>query len=313
MIPTYLQPGDIIGIVCPGGYLAPEKAQNCIDTLRQWGYRVRTGPTLHSVSTNYFSGTDEERLADLQQMLDDPAIKAILCGRGGYGLTRIIDGIDFARFRDNPKWIVGYSDITLLHAHIEANVGIATLHGPMAAAFNDGGPGGPYVQSLRLALEGKELNYSCDPHPFNRPGRVTAPITGGNLALLAHLTGTRSAAPMAGKILFIEDVGEYLYNIDRMFRQLKRGGHLDHLAGLIVGSFTEGKDTVRPFGATAEEIIRDGIAEYGYPVCFGFPVGHDGRNVALRTGIPHRLTITGEDTSLYCPGGGTTSYASWPS
>lgn len=306
-LPPYLRPGDTIAIVCPAGYLAPEKAQTCIDTLHQWGYRVKIGATLRSGSTNYFSGTDEERLADLQQMLDDPDIKAILCGRGGYGLTRIIDRIDFACFRESPRWIVGYSDITLLHAHIEANFGIATLHGPMAAAFNDGGAEGPYVQSLRQALEGEDLNYRCDPHPFNRPGQVSAPVTGGNLALLAHLAGTASAAPTAGKILFIEDVGEYLYNIDRMFRQLQRSGRLDRLAGLIVGSFTGGKDTSRPFGATAAEIIRDVIGEYDYPVCFGFPVGHDGYNVALRMGVPHQLSITGESVSLYCPGGGTTS------
>jgi muramoyltetrapeptide carboxypeptidase len=306
-LPPFLRPGDTIGIVCPAGYMPLKKAQTCIDTLQQWGYRVEIGATLGSVSHDYFSGTDRERLADLQQMLDNPGIKAILCGRGGYGLTRIIDGIDFAGFCGNPKWIIGYSDITLLHAHIEANFGIVTLHAPMAAAFNEGGAEGPYVHSLRLALEGKDLSYACDPHPFNRHGQSIAPITGGNLALLAHAAGTVSLAPMAGKILFIEDVGEYLYNIDRMFRQLKRSGHLDRLAGLIVGSFTEGKDTTRPFGATPEEIIRDAIAEYEYPVCFGFPVGHDGRNVALKIGAPHRLSITGEKISLYCPGGGTTS------
>jgi muramoyltetrapeptide carboxypeptidase len=292
--------------------MEPSKAQTCIDTLQQWGYRVKIGATLNSatlnsVSLNYFSGTDEERLNDLQQVLDDPDIKAILCGRGGYGLTRIIDRIDFSRFRANPKWIIGYSDITLLHAHIEANFGIATLHAPMAAAFNEGGADGPDVQFLRLALEGKDLSYSCDPHAFNKSGEIMAPLTGGNLALLAHITGTPSAPPTAGKILFIEDVGEYLYNIDRMFRQLKRSGHLDRLAGLIAGSFTDGKDTIRPFGATTEEIIREAIGEYDYPVCFGFPVGHGGHNMALRTGVLHRLSITGENVSLYCPGGGTTS------
>jgi muramoyltetrapeptide carboxypeptidase len=307
VIPPYLRPGDTIAIICPAGYMALERAQTCIDTLRQWGYQIRIGQTLGGDSGNYFSGSDEERLADLQQMLDDPDVKAILCGRGGYGLTRIIDRIDFEHFRANPKWIIGYSDITLLHAHIEANFGIATLHAPMAAAFNDGGAEGPDVQSLRMAMEGKDLWYSCDPHSFNRTGQVSAAVTGGNLALLAHIAGTASAAPTDGKILFIEDVGEYLYNIDRMFRQLERSGRLDRLAGLLVGSFTDGKDTVRPFGATAEAIIRDVIRDYDYPVCFGFPVGHSGRNVALQTGVPHRLSIADESVSLYCPGGGTTS------
>jgi muramoyltetrapeptide carboxypeptidase len=297
-LPPYLHPGDTIAIVCPAGYMPLEKAQTCIDTLRQWGYQVKIGATLGGDSDNYFSGTDEARLADLQQALDDPEVNAILCGRGGYGLTRIIDDIDFRRFRVRPKWIIGYSDITLLHAHLETRFEVASLHAPMAAAFNEGGAEGPYVQSLRLALEGKDLSYTCPPHPFNRSGQIRAPITGGNLALLAHLAGTTSAVPMVGKILFIEDVGEYLYNIDRMIRQLQRGGHLDELAGLIVGSFTEGRDTIRPFGATAEEIIRDVIKRYDFPVCFGFPVGHDGRNVALRMGVPHQLSITDEHASL---------------
>jgi muramoyltetrapeptide carboxypeptidase len=297
-IPPSLRPGDTIAIVCPAGYMPLERAQTCIDTLQQWGYRVKTGATLGGDSDNYFSGTDEARLADLQQALDDPDVKAVLCGRGGYGLTRIIDNIDFTRFRQRPKWIIGYSDITLLHSHIEANFDIASLHAPMAAAFNEGGAEGTDVQSLRLALEGKDLSYTCAPHPFNRPGQISAPITGGNLALLAHLTGTASAVPIAGKILFIEDVGEYLYNIDRMIRQLQRSSRIDRLAGLIVGSFTDGRDTTRPFGATAEEIIRSVIKEYDFPVCFGFPVGHGGRNVALKTGAPHRLSVTDESVSL---------------
>jgi muramoyltetrapeptide carboxypeptidase len=306
-LPPYLRPGDTIGIVCPAGYLPLERAQTCIDTLQQWGYRVMTGPTLGGPSGNYFSGSDDERLSDLQHMLDNPGIDAILCGRGGYGLSRIIDRIDFSSYQKRPKWLIGYSDITLLHAHIEANFKIATLHAPMAAAFNDGGAEGPYVLSLREALQGHSLNYTCGPHPFNRQGGTSAPLTGGNLSLLSHLAGTPSAPSTAGKILFLEDVGEYLYNIDRMLRQLKRSGHLSDLAGLIVGGFTELKDTMRPFGATVEEIIRDGIAEYDYPVCFGFPVGHGGGNVALRAGVGHRLTITADGASLYCAGGGITS------
>ncbi|HTR29049.1 MAG TPA: LD-carboxypeptidase [Puia sp.] len=297
-IPPFLRPGDVIAIVCPAGYMPRERAQTCIDTLRDWGYPVKTGNTVGGASENYFSGSDDERLADLQQMLDDPGVRAILCGRGGYGLSRIIDRIDFTGFRQTPKWIVGYSDITLLHSHIQSRFNIATLHAPMAAAFNEGGAEGPYVRSLRLALEGEALNYTSHAHPFDRAGETLAPLTGGNLALLAHATGTTSAVPTAGKILFLEDVGEYLYNIDRMIRQLQRSGQLDQLAGLIVGSFTEMKDTMRPFGATVEDIIRDAVAGYDYPVCFGFPVGHDGRNVALRTGVPYRLSVTTENVRL---------------
>ena len=297
-LPPSLQPGDTIAIVCPAGYMARERAQTCIDTLQQWGYAVRTGPTLGGASDNYFSGNDDERLADLQTALDDPDVRAILCGRGGYGLSRIIDRIDFSRFRQSPKWIIGYSDITVLHSHIAAHFHIATLHAPMAAAFNDGGAEDPYVQSLRKALTGDKAVYTCPSHPFNRLGQTIAPLTGGNLALLAHLAGSSSAVGTEGKILFLEDVGEYLYNIDRMLRQLKRSGRLDHLAGLLLGSFSELKDTNRPFGATVEEIILDCIKEYDYPVAFGFPVGHATANVALKTSVPYELKVAAGRTSL---------------
>jgi muramoyltetrapeptide carboxypeptidase len=296
--PPSLRPGDTIAIVCPAGYMPRESAQTCIDTLQQWGYAVKIGPTLGGASENYFSGNDDDRLADLQAALDDQDVKAILCGRGGYGLSRIIDRIDFTRFRQSPKWIIGYSDITVLHSHIEANFNIATLHAPMAAAFNDAGAEDVYIASLRLALIKDNTAYACPPHPFNRIGQATATLTGGNLALLAHLAGSSSAVRTEGKILFLEDVGEYLYNIDRMLRQLKRSGRLDRLAGLLLGSFTELKDTVRPFGATAEEIILDCIKEYDYPVAFGFPVGHGKANVALKTSVHYVLKVTPGQTFL---------------
>lgn len=290
-IPPYLHPGYGIGITCPAGYMALEKAQTCIDTLRNWGYRVRTGQTLGSASENYFSGTDDERLTDFQEMLDDPEIKAILCGRGGYGLSRIIDRIDFSGFKRAPKWIIGYSDITLLHTHIHTHYKIATLHAPMAGAFNEGGAESVYIRSLKGALAGERANYECGPHPLNRPGRASGPIVGGNLSLLTHAVGTSSDPDTKGAILFLEDVGEYLYNIDRMLHQLKRSGKLDRLAGLVIGSFTEMKDTQRPFGATVEEIIRDVVKEYNYPVCFGFPVGHSPENYALKVGVSYSLRI----------------------
>lgn len=298
IIPPYLRPGDTIGITCPAGYLPLEKARTCIDTLPAWGYRVRIGQTLGSASDNYFSGTDDQRLAELQQMLDDPGINAILCGRGGYGLSRIIDRIDFTRFRQSPKWIIGFSDITVIQTHILTRYNIATLHAPMAGAFNDGGATGPGVESLRKALTGEPLAYQVPTHPFNRSGTATAPLIGGNLALLAHLTGSPSEPDTRGCILFLEDVGEYLYNIDRMLRQLKRSGKLDHLAGLLIGGFTELKDTIRPFGATVEEIIRDIIGDLTCPVAFGFPVSHGNDNVALKIGVNSRLRVGPEGTTI---------------
>ena len=298
IVPPFLQPGDTIAIVCPSGFMAREKAQTCIDTLQQWGYKVRIGATLDSDSGNYFSGTDEQRLADLQHALDDRAVNAVLCGRGGYGLSRIIDALDFTAFRNTPKWLIGYSDVTILHAHVLAQYNIATLHSPMAGAFNDGGAVSEGVLSLRRTLAGEAAAYTCAVHPFNRRGKITAPLVGGNLSILAHLIGSRSDIDTKGRILFLEDVGEYLYNLDRMLLQLKRSGKLAHLAGLVVGGFTELKDTTRPFGTTAEAIIRDIVNEYDYPVCFGFPVSHTPDNVALKIGMAHTLIVSDEPTLL---------------
>ena len=250
-IPPYLQPEDAIGIVCPAGYMPLEKAQTAIDILKGWGYKIKIGRTLGSNSANYFSGTDEERLNDFQQMLDDDEVKAVFCARGGYGIGRIIEQIDFKKFKQNPKWVAGFSDVTVLHSHIYSNYKIATLHAPMASAFDDGGYKNEFVQSLKNVLEGKKIKYACAVSELNRKGEAIGELVGGNLSLLAHLIGTSSDLKIKGKILFLEDVGEYLYNIDRMFYQLKRGGKLDKLAGLIIGGFTEMKDTERPFGKTA--------------------------------------------------------------
>jgi muramoyltetrapeptide carboxypeptidase len=297
-LPPFLQPGDLIAIVCPAGFMAAEKAQTCIDTLREWGYQVRIGNTLGGTSENYFSGADEQRIADLQQVLDDPSVKAILCGRGGYGLSRIIDRLDLTGFQRTPKWVIGFSDITVLHAHIFTNYHIATLHAPMAGAFNDGGALTEGVLSLRRALAGEPAAYTCPAHPLDRHGKATGQLVGGNLSLLAHMIGTPSDTDTDGKILFLEDVGEYLYNIDRMLRQLKRSGKLARLAGLLVGGFTELKDTTRPFGATVETIIGDVLGEYDYPVCFGFPVSHGKDNVALKIGVDHTLLVGDGPTLL---------------
>jgi Uncharacterized proteins, homologs of microcin C7 resistance protein MccF len=297
-IPPYLRPGQTIALVCPAGFMKMEKAQTCIDILQQWGYRVKTGATLGSNSPTYFSGTDEERLNDFQQMLDDDEVHAILCARGGYGLTRIIDGINFKKYKKRPKWIIGFSDITVLHAHIYTNYGISTLHAPMAGAFNEEGYKNEFVQSLKNVLEGKKIKYECPVHEFNKKGEAIGELVGGNLALLAHLIGTPSDIKTKGRILFLEDVGEYLYNIDRMLRQLKRSGKLEKLAGLIIGGFSESKDTERPFGQDAYEIIHDIVKEYDYPVCFGFPVSHEKENYALKVGVGYKLKVGKSKVSL---------------
>lgn len=297
-IPPYLKQRDTIGLVAPAGFMPFEKMQTCIETLQDWGYNLSFGTTTHSQSQNYFSGTDEERLEDLQQMLDDKRIKAILCARGGYGLSRIIDKINFKKFRKHPKWIIGFSDVTILHAHIFSKYKIATLHAPMAAAFNDEGVNQPYVQSLKTTLEGTPADYEAPGHQLNREGKAKALLVGGNLCLLAHLIGTRSDFNTKNKILFLEDVGEYLYNIDRLFLQLKRSKKLDKLEGLIIGGFTDSKDTERPFGLSAYEIIKEQVKEYDYPVCFGFPVSHGKENYALKIGAEYSLTVSKEAVSL---------------
>ena len=297
IIPPYLKNDDTIGIVCPSGYMPFEKAQTCIDTLQQWGFKVKVGKTLGN-QFNYFSGTDEERLNDLQVMIDDEEVKAILCARGGYGLSRIVDRIDFEHFKKNPKWIIGYSDVTILHMHLYSKFGIASLHSPMASAFNNYGAQNEFVQSLRKALCGELFDYSCSVYPFNKNGEAKGELVGGNLSLLVHLIGTLSEVDTKNKILFLEDVGEYLYNVDRMMMQLKRSGKLESPAGLVIGGFTEMKDTTIPFGQNVYEIIFDKVKEYNYPVCFDFPVGHTDRNYALKVGVKHRLIVDKEKVVL---------------
>ncbi len=290
IIPPYLKPSDTIGIVCPAGYMPIEKAQACIETLTEWGFKVIPGKTLGH-QFNYFSGTDEERCNDLQHMLDDKNIDAILCGRGGYGTGRIIDQLDFSKFIKHPKWIIGFSDITVLHCHLFSNFKIASLHAPMAAAFNDGEFKNQYIESLHNALLGKKANYKTEGNLLDQPGKATGILVGGNLSLLVNLIGTPSDIKTKNKILFIEEVGEYIYSVDRMMYQLKRSGKLDDLRGLIIGRFSEMNDTTIPFGQTAEQAIKEMVKDYDFPVCFGFPVSHEKENYALKIGMKYKLKV----------------------
>jgi len=296
--PPFLKKGDTIAITCPAGYMEAANIKTCVKTLQGWGFQVLIGKTVGSDSTNYFSGTDEERRDELQAMLDEPSVKAILCGRGGYGVTRIIEQLNFTAFKKNPKWIIGFSDITVLHSYLFSKCKVASLHAPMANAFNKGGANGTYVQSLYKAITGKKNQYVCKPYAKNKLGKATGALVGGNLALLAHLAGSSLLYKTKGAILFIEDVGEYLYNIDRMIIQLKRAGVLKQLSGLIIGGFTDTKDTVRPFGKKVEQIIAEHIVEYDYPVCFHFPVSHAKANVALKVGLPVSLRVTNQSVTM---------------
>ncbi len=296
--PPYLQAGDTIGIVCPAGYMAAEKVQRCIDVLHAWGYHVKTGMTIGSESKTYFSGTDTQRLDDLQQMMDDDRISAIICARGGYGVSRIIDQISFTKFSEHPKWIIGFSDITLLLSHVFVKYGISALHAPMADAFNDDDPANQYLFSLKKVLEGKKISYSCATHEFNKKGEAIGELVGGNLSMIAHAIGTDSDVRTKGRILFLEDVGEYLYSTDRMLYQLKRSGKFEKLAGLIIGGFSSMKDTERPFGEDVKEMIRDSVSQYEFPVCYGFPVGHERNNYALKIGAGYKLKVGKKHVTL---------------
>ena len=296
-IPPYLKKGDTIGLVCPSGTLPAKKAATCISTLEAWGYKVKIGKTL-GTQHHYFSATDEARATDLQEMLDDKNVHAVLCGRGGYGMSRIIDLLDFKTFKKHPKWVIGFSDITLLHNHCTQALKIASLHAPMAGAFNNGQSNNEWVLSLKHTLQGKKANYKAATHTYNRFGKATGKLVGGNLTLVAHAIGSVSGLQTKNAILFLEDIGEYKYNIDRMMLQLKRSGMLKNLAGLVVGGFTQTKDSDPAFGATVYEIIEAAVAEYNYPVCYDFPVSHDKENYAIKHGMEYALEVTAKKVSL---------------
>jgi muramoyltetrapeptide carboxypeptidase len=268
-----------------------EKAAICIQTLQDWGYNVIVGKTLGSKSDNYFSGDDDTRAEELQTMLDTKSIRAILFGRGGYGMSRIIDKLDFKKFKKHPKWLIGFSDITVIHTHLLANYSIASLHAPMAAAFNDGEHTKQYILSLRDAIAGIKAKYEVPAHPYNINGKAKGILIGGNLALLAHVIGTDSDFDTKDRILFVEDIGEYIYNMDRLLLQLKRSGKLKRLAGLIFGGFTDMKDTERPFGKSVDDVLKDVSASLKCPVCFHFPVSHSKENVALKIGVAYKLSV----------------------
>ena len=296
--PPFLKPGDTIGICCPAGYMSAEKADQCIRTLKSWGFRVKKGKTIGGKSNTYFAGTDEERLKDLQLMLDDKQINAILFGRGGYGTSRIMDQIDWASFKKHPKWIIGFSDITILLTHLHEQLNTQCIHGPMAGAFNLQNGKSKYVRTLKDTLEGKPTIYLSKPEKHNLLGKAKGKLVGGNLCLLAHGMGTPSELDTKDKILFIEDIGEQLYNIDRMLLQMKRAGTFKQLKGLIVGAFTDSKDTERSFGKNVYEIISAAFEEYDYPKAFGFPIGHDKENVAIIVGGKYNLVVDKEGVVL---------------
>ena len=291
--PPFLKKGDKVALTCPAKKL-PHAMTDAITLLESWGLEVVLGETM-AASYHQFAGNDALRAADLQRFIADESIKAIFAARGGYGTIRIIDEVDFMPIKEAPKWIIGFSDITVLHTHVFSVFGLQSIHGQMPVAIPDGTAAS--LETLRKALFGEEFSYHFSAEKLNREGEAQGILVGGNLALLAAVSGSVSDLNYDEKILFIEDVGEYLYNIDRMMRTLKRAGKLKNLAGLMVGGFTELKDNEIPFGQTAEEIIFEVVKEYAYPVCFNFPAGHIPNNQALIFGKTLNLAVQKQHTT----------------
>lgn len=295
--PQKLKAGDKIGIVATARKISLKEIQFAIDTINGWGLKVVLGSTIGKEDFQ-LAGTDEERLADFQNMLDNDSVKGIICARGGYGTVRFIDEVDFRKFSKRPKWICGYSDITVLHSHLLGVYNIASVHSTMPLSFKENTEDS--LESLREILFGENVSYSFAANKLNRIGTEEGILCGGNLSLLQNLSGTDSDLETDEKILFIEDVDEYLYHFDRMIQWLKRSGKLNNLSGLVVGHLSKMKNLneQNPFGKTAEEIVAEAVKEFDYPVCFGFPAGHENDNRALIIGGRYGLTVENEKTEL---------------
>jgi muramoyltetrapeptide carboxypeptidase len=286
--PPYLKTGDTIIILSTARRVTVEDMAPAVKTFESWGLKVRLGHTI-GLSDHQYAGTDAERLADIQSAVNDPEVRAIICARGGYGTVRIVDDIDWTGLLAHPKWITGFSDMTYLHVHLNQTLGVQTLHSSVPGLFHRNTP--EAIDSIRQHLFGEEVIYDVPPHPLNRAGEAKGVLIGGNLSILYSITGTKSGFNTAGKILFIEDIDERLYHIDRMMINLKRSGKLSDLAGLIVGGMTDMSDNAVPFGKSAEEIIAEHVAGYNYPVCFNFPAGHIANNQAVVLGKVTKMKV----------------------
>ena len=290
--PPFLKPGDKVALIASARKVTADEIRPAKMMLKEWGLEPVLGEHIFEAE-NQFAGSDANRAKDLNWALNDESIKAIFFARGGYGTIRLMDKISFDGFRKNPKWVTGYSDITVLHQHINQNFGVATLHSTMLFSFEKNKEA---TESLRKTLFGETIEYTFEPHKLNVNGEISAEIVGGNLSLCYALCGSESDIDTKGKILFLEDLDEYLYHIDRMMMNLKRSGKLQHLAGLVIGGMSDMKDNTIPFGKNAEEIIYDAVKQYGYPVCFNMPAGHIDRNMALYLGKEVSLKVNATGT-----------------
>lgn len=293
IIPAYLKKGDRIGIVSTARKITEKELKFAKDILQDWGLEVIFGENLLK-SYHQFSGTDKQRAEDFQQMLDDENIKAILCARGGYGTVRIIDQLDFSSFKENPKWVIGYSDVTVLHTHLNS-LGYSTIHASMPINFESNSK--ETLISIKKTIFGQDYTINTASHPLNKKGIASGQLVGGNLSILYSLLGSSSSLDTRNKILFIEDLDEYLYHLDRMMINLKRNEKLSNLKGMIVGGMTKMHDNEISFGKNANEIILDAVKEYQFPICFNFPAGHSTNNLSLTFGRNVILDIS-DNTKL---------------
>lgn len=297
LLPSFLKKGDTVLLIATARKRNREAIAPAIEQLKSWGLKVETGKHVFE-EYHQFAGTDAQRAEDLQWAIDHKTAKAVIFTGGGYGTIRIMDLVNFNPLKKFPKWFAGYSDVTVIHSRLHL-LKQASLHSTMAFQFNKNEEA---TESLKKLLFGRSITYRAEAHTLNRKGETSAEIVGGNLSILYAVSGSKDDLATKGKILFLEDLDEYLYHLDRMMLQLKRSGKLKDLKGLIIGGMSDMKDNTVPFGKTAEEIIREAVEEYKYPVCFGFPAGHIDRNLALCFGRTAQLKVTAKGSSLsYLP------------
>lgn len=288
LAPEFLKKGDTVYLLSTARKISLNDLQDAISMFESWGLNVIVGKTI-GTEENQFAGSDTLRLSDFQTAIDRPEVKAVFCARGGYGTVRMIDEIDFTEFTRKPKWIVGFSDVTFLHSLINNQLNIQTLHAAMPSTYKTTEP--EAIAEIGKVLFGETINYNIAQHPMNRAGLMEGEVIGGNLSILYSITGTKSGFDTTDKVLFIEDLDEYLYHIDRMMINLKRSGKLNHLKGLIVGGFSDMHDNEVPFGKNAYEIIMEHVSEFDYPVCFDFPAGHIRNNMPIIFGKKISLKV----------------------
>jgi muramoyltetrapeptide carboxypeptidase len=297
--PPYLKAGDTVAIVAPSGVLKnrEREVKQAVDLLKSWGLHAIVGKYVFN-KADHFAGTDDERCEDLQKAMDNPNIKAIWCARGGYGTVRVLDKLDYTKFKENPKWVIGYSDITALHNQLHNN-GFQSLHAIMCVSLTKDLSEIEYsIETFKSALFGNPANYDLDYSLHNRVGKASGPLVGGNLTMLHTMLGSKESIDTSGKILFIEEIGEYKYHIDRMLQSMKRAGYFDNLNGLIVGDMSRMRKNTTLWGTSVEQLIIDALADYDFPIAFGMPAGHEKKNLAMTIGMTVELLVEGDKTMI---------------